>query len=431
MTTRTRVIAPLATFAVVAGIVAAASLLPRDGGGSRPPVLVLSGSAGAQSADASRSAGGGYRLTGPLPEGTPPDAAVWTLEGSDDLTALRKALGGEVTLMQKAWWYSGCATDQPLRPDSPVSSSGCGVATTVAPGSTPPSPKPALSKDAVRAKAKPVFDAVGLDVDEATVTTSEYGGSVALTPPAGALYASGYTTRVDVDASLKVLSASGFLSGPTAGDTYPLVTAREAFDQLPFLARGEACQVAPDGQGCVEPPAPEITGATVGLQLVTTAKGEQVLVPAWLFDLKGSDEPLAQIAIDPEFLGTAPEPTGEPGPKPSSGSGGGSEPVPPPADGGDDPAREAISFDQAFRGSTPASVVVQFGQSGSCPRTNVTHSVKESADAVYVVLEADRLPADQACTADYNPVKVTVKLQAALGDRKVFDASRNSEVRLS
>ena len=322
--------------------------------------------------------------------------------------------------------------------DQPVS--GCAVASPIAPDGREPAPGPALDKDAVRAKAKPVFDALGLDVAQAQVQTSEYGGSVSLTPAVGELRVSGWTTQVDVGADMKINNASGFIGGPTKSDVYPLISAQDAVDKIPSYARMDACMLAPEGKGCVEPPAPEITGGEVGLMLVSTSKGVQVLVPAWLFTVKGSEEPLAQIAVDPAFLGTEPEPTEVPEPgetKPGTepgdgggsdpGTGGGSVPPPPPAEQG----RQSLAFDSAYRGSTPASVVVQYGDSSSCPHANVTHQVKETPEAVYVVLEADPFPPDRACTADYRAMKVTVKLASALGNRTVYDASRNKQVKLS
>jgi hypothetical protein len=466
MNTNTRVIAPLATIAAVAGIVAAAALLPGRGA-DRPPVLTLAGAGAALAAEdgSTSSRGGGYKVTGPLPQGTPDDAPVWTLEGSKDLSRLDKALGDGVMLQQRAWWWNQCSKDLPLRDGASVSDqpiAGCAVASPVAPGERTPAPKPALDKDAVRAKAKPVFDAVGLDVAQAQVQTSEYGGSVSLTPTAGALRVSGWTTRVDVGPDLKINNASGFLGAPAKGDDYPLITAQEAVDKLPGFARADICMPAPDHKGCVEPAAPEITGGEVGLQLLSTSKGERVLVPAWLFTLKGSEEPLAQIAIDPAYLGTEPEPTDVPvpgGTEPGGGGGGsdpgtggsvppdgGTEPVPPatgkperpepdpattPPPPADQPRREPLAFDQAFRGSTANTVVVQFGESGSCPRSGVTHQVKETPEAIYVVLEADAYPPETACTADYHAVKRTVKLASALGNRKVYDGTRNTRVTLS
>lgn len=465
MTTKTRVIAPIATFAAVAGIVAAAALLPGRGA-DRPPMLSLTGAGASLAAEdgGTRPSSGGYIVTGPLPQGQPDDAPVWTFEGSPDLTKLRQALGDGVMRNHRAWWWNQCAKDLPVRDDDAADQpvSGCAVASPVSPDGKQPAPKPALNADAVRAKAKPVFDAVGLDVAKAQVQTSEYGGSVSLTPAVGLLRVSGWMTRVDVGPDMVVNNASGYLGGPTKGDVYPLISAQEAVDKIPSFARMDICMAAPDGKGCVEPPAPEITGGEVGLQLLSTSKGEQLLVPAWLFTVKGSEEPLAQIAVDPEFLGTEPEPTevpvpGEtkPGTEPGGGGsdpgdGGGSVPpdggtVPPPMGKPDPPTsdpgtsppppaeqgREPLAFDQAFRGSTTSSVVVQFGQSGRCPRTGVTHQVKETPEAVYVVLEADAYPRDRACTANYNPVKVTVKLASALGNRTVYDASRNAEVTLS
>jgi hypothetical protein len=60
----------------------------------------------------------------------------------------------------------------------------------------------------------------------------------------------------------------------------------------------------------------------------------------------------------------------------------------------------------------------------------VTGIAKESADTVWVLLEADQpaANADRACTDDYRAREVTVTLQAPLGDRTVKDITTNKDV---
>jgi hypothetical protein len=90
--------------------------------------------------------------------------------------------------------------------------------------------------------------------------------------------------------------------------------------------------------------------------------------------------------------------------------------------------RSAFSFDTVFPTDDPKGIVVQYGDSGSCPHTNVEPLVKESADTVAVTLEGDGQPPDQACTADYRQMLVPLTLQSPLGDRKVIDGSRGTAV---
>jgi len=230
-----------------------------------------------------------------------------------------------------------------------------------------------------------------------------------------------------VDENGKVTGANGWLSTPKQADTYPLVSAREAFDALPSVPRMMMCPVSPEG-GCKEPAPAEITGAHLGLSLQPLAAGGQILVPAWLFDVKGSTDPVAGVAVEPRFLASD-EPTGRPtvGPSPGPSDNPGSPTqVEPPA-----PARSPLSFDSAYRAKIPNAVVVQYGDSSSCPHQNVTHAVKESATSVVVVLEADPMNTLVACTDNYLAKKVEVALQAPLGDRKVIDGTSGREIPLS
>ena len=91
-------------------------------------------------------------------------------------------------------------------------------------------------------------------------------------------------------------------------------------------------------------------------------------------------------------------------------------------------SRASFGFDAAFPSDDPNVVIVQYGDSGSCPHANVTHVAKESSDSIVVVLEGDAMSTKQACTDDYRQMLVTVKLAAPLGDRKVIDGSRGTPV---
>lgn len=64
----------------------------------------------------------------------------------------------------------------------------------------------------------------------------------------------------------------------------------------------EMCMRRPDGKpGCADLPPTVITGATLGLTMAQDA-GRPTLVPAWLFTVRGQDEPLAQVAVQPSYL---------------------------------------------------------------------------------------------------------------------------------
>ena len=62
------------------------------------------------------------------------------------------------------------------------------------------------------------------------------------------------------------------------------------------------CAVRKDGKpGCEPIPPTVITGASLGLSL-RHELGQPLLVPSWLFSIKGSTEPASIVAVDPHWL---------------------------------------------------------------------------------------------------------------------------------
>ena len=94
----------------------------------------------------------------------------------------------------------------------------------------------------------------------------------------------------------------------------------------------------------------------------------------------------------------------------------------PPSPGG----REAFAFDAAD--AEPKVLVVQYGDSGSCPSEAVRHDVANRPDRVLVTLTRTPMPTDRACTADYQIRLVRIALTAPLGSREVVDGSRSVPV---
>ncbi|HUR15357.1 MAG TPA: hypothetical protein VM097_12815 [Mycobacteriales bacterium] len=477
--------------AVTALGVTIALVQPGGSGAPRPLHLAAGGGtaerdAAAPMAAGSSAGGSGYTLTGSLPAGRPDDAPAYTLpKGPADaslVSSLARALKAGTPVRDgdgwragglfvsgdagQSWWFSPCAKDTPVAegervacaydvgvvpaprpadgggatPDGgttdgssgsgttdPSSGSGSAVAPPPpVPSSPVPEPEP-MSKDAVRAAAAPVFDALGLDAADARVEGWPYGGSAMLARTVGGLEVWGMQTHVQVDREGAVQSAGGFLATPDKGDSYPLVTAQDAYDDLPPMMTTMLCPVGPDGKGCAAPEPVEVTGARLGLMLSALVDGGQALVPAWLFEVKGWTEPIAVVAVQAQYLPQpTPEPTSKPEPGVSTEPGGAVPPAPP--DGGDPgTARQPVRVDKAYAGEGSTLIAV-YGQSGSCPLENVIGEAKETADAVYLVLQADAPVADRACTDDYNAVEHVVRLQAPLGDRKVVDASTNKPV---
>jgi len=90
--------------------------------------------------------------------------------------------------------------------------------------------------------------------------------------------------------------------------------------------------------------------------------------------------------------------------------------------------REAFAFDAAYADADPKVLVVQYGDSGSCPSEAVRHDVAEQPDRIVVTLSRTPLPTDQACTSDYRVKLVRVPLTSSLGSREVVDGSRTVPV---
>ncbi|NMM22265.1 MAG: hypothetical protein HHJ11_01980 [Phycicoccus sp.] len=96
----------------------------------------------------------------------------------------------------------------------------------------------------------------------------------------------------------------------------------------------------------------------------------------------------------------------------------------PPSLGG----REAFAFDAAYVDADPKVLVVQYGDSGSCPSEAVRHDVVEAPDLVVVTLNRTPMPTDRACTDDYQIKLVRIALTVPLGSREVTDGSRTVPV---
>jgi hypothetical protein len=157
------------------------------------------------------------------------------------------------------------------------------------------------SANEVRAKAGPVLAALGLTGAALRVDTYPAVGQLTAAPVVDRLPTSGYETRLSYDAHLRLVDASGWLATPSAGAEYPLVSARAALASLPVPAI--AAMPCPDvyPSRC-QPAQAVITGARPGLLVSWTDTGAALLVPAWLYDVRGWPSPLAAIAIDRGYL---------------------------------------------------------------------------------------------------------------------------------
>jgi hypothetical protein len=361
---------PLSAAVVVAGVVLLAVWLA--GGGtttdvrsqSRPHVLHLASantevaamsasSTGVGAADQGSPGSEPYKLTGTLPPGTPDDQPLWRLRNAsaDDAQSVADALqlSGTPTRIEGGWALrdgdnrlvvrddGGWSYGLDCAPDSPVSSEdvnvGCAVAsgvgvvapgvstsgsggggsdggtTTVSPEPVPTSPAGPTNAEA-RAAAAGVFDRLGLTNPNVVVYGGDPTSTVQASPAVDGMLSSNWVTTVQVDAKSVIVAADGWLSSPDRGADYPVITAHHAFDLLQQQPRPAImlCAQRTDGKpGCADVPPTEVTGATLGVMLDQDS-GHPVLVPAWLFSIKGQQDPVAQIAVDPSYLGPPPTP---------------------------------------------------------------------------------------------------------------------------
>lgn len=428
--------APLAAAVSVLAVAVTVSAVVGQRPASGPPVLRLASTGGTGAADAGGAStravsGSAFRLVGPLPAG-PADARTHPLPAGaaaePDVRRLAQvlAVSERPRRVDRAWQAGTLRVEdtagQPWSlgggcggPDTVVSSDGASTGC-ASPGSPQPtSPQPRVDLGSARRAAGVVLAALGLHDSELSVEPAGQLAFVAADPRVAGLPTSGFRTRIELDASGAVLGGNGYLARPTDGASYPLVTAKAAFDALPELPRPRmACPIATP---CPEPPPAQVTGAQLGLALTALTDGRATLLPAWLFSVQNWPTPLATPAVEPRFLTlptTAPSATAPPSDQPSPSN----RPT----------SRAMLSFDSAFPGDDPKTVIVQYGDSSGCPHQAVTHAVKESAESVVVLLEADAQPAERACTLDYRQMLVTVRLLSPLGSRTVVDGSRGTPV---
>ncbi|MEP6759805.1 MAG: hypothetical protein ABJA93_00375 [Sporichthyaceae bacterium] len=301
-----------------------------------------------------------------------------------------------------------------------------------------PTPSNPPSEATARDAARPVLSAVGLDADDAVIEPATTRGNalssrtVRVDPPVDGSPATGLTTSVTVDAD-GVLTASGWLGEPSAFDNYPVIGARQAVDQLaampvPLMACPESTVPVPPGPSCGGPM--EVTGATFGRSVHWEGPGERpVLVPSWLFDIKGGAEPIAIVAVDPAYLadplsthqgnGASGSGSGVPGSPGTADPGTAATPVAPVVE----PTAMTSRFDSVASANAGGALHVTFyGGVDSCYTYDIV--VKESADEVTLRLVEKRIA--DICIDMAQRYERTVTLAKPLGDRRVFDAAAES-----
>jgi hypothetical protein len=288
-----------------------------------------------------------------------------------------------------------------------------------------------------------------LGLDPATAKTLDQGWTTySVDPLIGGTPTTGMATFVTAGHD-GVVRAEGWLGSTVAGAEYPLVSAKSALGALssqpaplPAVAcaetdRGEIAKRGPDFRRCET--SVVVTGARLGLSLQWD-DSRPVLVPSWLFTVRGWDAPLVAIAVAPAYLTTpSAQPTDQPEPAGPPSSGGTSSgnvgsgqpgatgtasPVPP-----SDPVDPPQSRFSVRQGAAPDQLVVTFfGGVDSCFSYRV--QATETAKQVRLGLVETRT-GDGACMDLAQRYDRVVKLTEPLGARDVVDAETGEIIPLA
>ncbi|MFE6662286.1 hypothetical protein ACFVFH_01790 [Streptomyces sp. NPDC057697] len=433
-----------------------------DGGRRTPPPLALDGQPDAPSTPGAPARGiapgepdpnGGrvvYRAAGKLPEG-PGTAAVHRARGTvqaAEVARLAKALGLPGTPRAEAtYWKVGSDGDGSgpfLRVEKRApgtwtfarygsgGSDDCGKKASC-PGGRQQSGGTPVDESAARAAAAPVLKAVGQG--DAALDTRQLMGPVRVVnadPEVGGLPTYGWSTGIQVGPDGEVVGGSGQLKGPVKADSYPVIGAAEALEQLNGTASRKDARV--DIGGCADPVplggAPKSPkahcGTRTGTERTTTTvtvdkavfglasqyvAGERTLVPSWLFSVRpaagGRGSTVTQVAVAPSYLAKdAPSTTAPTSAPTHPGDARGS--------------RQPLSY------STDGRTLSVTFWGGAC--STYTAGATEDGDRVTVKVTEAKQSGKTACIMVAKELTRTVTLDAPLGDRTVVDAVSGREV---
>ncbi|MFI2672791.1 hypothetical protein ACWHAO_24940 [Streptomyces albidoflavus] len=431
-------------------VTAAASGDAKDGGqpagaDGTPPPLELDGHTRGVAPGEPDPGGGLYQAKVKLPEG-PGEAAVQRFEGprKTDVAKLAKALGvsGEPRT-EGGSWLVGTAKDGQgplLRVNKKAPGTWSFQGHTVPHGDDCPQGKmcanssdggkedgPAGEK-AAKSAAAPVLKALGQD--DAKLDAGQVSGGVRVVnaqPVVDGLPTYGWSTGVRVAPDGSLVGGSGQLSEPVKGDTYPVLTAKQALAELNGASKGDGkvgiggcASAAPlDGDGSADgsaPPkdpctpggdAPErepvaVRGAVFGLS-AQFVSGRQALVPSWLFEVRpeGHDRShtVTRPAVDPEYLAPAPTPE-QPGTDPGASP---------------DQDRK-LSQAESYRADGKELTVRFWG--GVCEK--YTAEAEEKSGSVTVRITSEPQEPGKVCVKMAKQLTAKVTLDEPLGDRKVI-----------
>ncbi|MGV9421405.1 hypothetical protein ACWDO6_28455 [Streptomyces sp. NPDC003674] len=401
--------------------------------------------------------GASYVAVGELPDG-PGSAPVYG-PGSgvreEQVTRLARALGveGAPVAEGRGWRVGGKDGSGPVlrvNRDAPgdwtysrysPGTDDCRKVTVCAHDPAAPAADP-VSADAAEKAAAPVLKALGQE--DAAIDAGRVMGAqrvVDADPVVGGLPTYGLTTGLTVDANGELAGGHGMLTAPVRGDTYPVLSAARTLalmnkgpkaghrmgiggcaSPVPLKERLEQpCGGAPSAPGAADPVNPlKVDKAVFGLA-ARSSEGRQVLVPAWLFEVRGSTArgafTLAYPAVDPKYLlerGPAIDPEALTAP------GGSAAPEPGTA------TRTRKVTPDGYRADGRELRVSFTG--GVCSRYRA--AAKESAGRVTVTVTERSRPGEM-CVAMGRQYARTVRLDAPVAGREVVasDGRRLPEVR--
>ncbi|MDA8434724.1 MAG: hypothetical protein M0Z98_01910 [Actinomycetales bacterium] len=326
---------PAAAVALAAVVLAACgSEVAGSASGDLPVLRIGTGSYAGAAAVARGVAGSGqdpYPLEGTLPSG-PASATILRYADSPvpaaDVAALATALGvlgtpvrhahgwevtsraGTVRVRDggTAWSFARGTSQCPAyavdidNPNGAASAVGCAVLepSTASRGVTTP---PTVTDAAALAAARPVLAAAGLAAAPARVLPGTGPRTVVVDPVVDGAPTSGVRTAVEVG-STGVLGAIGVLAVPAPGPAYPVITAAAALDLLRARPQPEIAIACARDAVCPGLGPHVVTGATLGRTMAYDGDSV-VLVPAWLFTIRGSDDPVAVVAVERRYLADA------------------------------------------------------------------------------------------------------------------------------
>jgi hypothetical protein len=276
-----------------------------------------------------------------------------------------------------------------------------------------------------RAAVVPILTAVGLNPSTARVQR----GTAHAPQIISGHTATGFDTQINVDANGLVTYATGWLGGAQAGSSYPLITASAAFAALRAQPLPEIAIACPQPRGNrslsgARCPAFHhvVTGASLGLMLSHRTDGSALLVPAWLFRVRGSSDPVPVIAVQQRYIaGPGAQPTNPLGTVPAGppGAVGGNSG----AGGGSSGATTHVNA-EGYRTQDGGRTLILLTSAGICPEPTYTATARESTSSVTVDVVKHEGPPQSpgmACPELAKVFETRVSLSAPLGQRTVVN----------